>query len=843
MSTSIYEIKGRFDGVNQIIHSFDRIHQAVSKVNAALQQQKTLTTNLTPKLHTPSQPRLTQGYAGRDRLETMDRLISAGRESREVWRRQYEALKLYTDEAKDLSMAQNRFRALNLTAEETARGLAAVRDTANQIGGVKLSTLTDELVGLKSVFGDIDQAVSQLPTAAKMRFTFQALFNADPKQLEGDITKTMRALELMGAVRQTPGGGVDTERFNQYLDSIIRIKAFTRGAIGGEEMRQFVGRGGVAAMGLSPEGLLHMASMMEAMGGASAGTSLMSALQNFRYLRQGAGAGRAADALEKLRLVDLKKAEFTKEGRIKKLLPGAIPVAELLGENPVEFADALALSIKNYGKEVIGKTPDITNARDVGDVLGQITGNRRTGDVLAKMILLRENIRKDVASMKQAEGFDQLFKRAEDSPMGRLLKYEAALDNFRSQVGTPMLEMGARLLSAWTPFLQSATDFLSQHPKMALMGAAALIAGRGLAGVGQSALAFRLALQHSLPTLAATQQSLLTTGAAAQTASNKLAWYRRGLTSLPGMITTTIAVLGVGILIEYIRQLKAEKDQAYEDLAKTQQGGKKTTEKLYGAGLDNDRLKLLGQRQMPGTLRGFLDTYENVRPWQWLGSKDRYLLGMEQTYGDHNDLAEKFKKYMPELSMPSQFGLFSKALGDNKNLSDKQKIDIFQGAIKAFPEAFKSYSEIFKQSGGDIHKTITLLIEQDKRAAEAATKLAESMEGAAKRVDTLKFGESGEPDDTAVPPLPGHAKGGLMKRTHPAIVHRDELVIPLEKLSAIRRGGDRSFAPIVNVNVNGEADGRAIAQIEEKVLAALRKYKEELFAIHDDRMRDDMLTD
>ncbi|HEX8177853.1 MAG TPA: hypothetical protein VF543_22380 [Pyrinomonadaceae bacterium] len=434
------------------------------------------------------QTRRTPGRASRflDRAGRAGDAYMSGRMVASTWRDRIDSLEKYTDAAFSVIRAQQKLYTLRLSPEDTTAGLRAVADTVRQVRGTRIDELTEDLVGLKSVFGDMRQATAMLPTAGKMRFTFQTLFEADPEQLEADILKTMKALEQMGAIRQLPGGGVDTKRFEAYLDAITRIKAYTGGRIGGEEMFQFVGRGGVSAMGVSPEGLMHMASMMEAMGGSAVGTRLMSAFQSFVAFRQGAGGARAADALQRLGLLpsnDVLRtkglAEFSREGRIKKLSPGALPIADLLGENPIKFADALAKAIKEKGQNVLGRPVDMTNAGDVGRVLSQITGNRGTADLLAKMILLRQNISKDVEQMQRSEGLEQMYQRADQSPMGKYQKFQAALFNFQAEQGVKLLEVVTKLVDKGSALMA----VFEQHPTLAKWGFYLLIGGKALTGI------------------------------------------------------------------------------------------------------------------------------------------------------------------------------------------------------------------------------------------------------------------------------------------------------------------------------------------------------------------------
>lgn len=517
-----------------------------------------------------------RGFFGR--VEDVDSLFEATRQIKSAWSERADSLKPYVDQTKELYRAQEQFRALNLGDAANEKAFRSVKDTAQQIGGIKVSDLTSDLIGLKSVFGDLDTAIKMLPVAAKTRFTFQTLFESDPDQLEADILKTMKALEQMGAVRQMPGGGADIKRFGEYYDAVLKIKAYTGGRIGGEELMQFVGRGGVSAMGVSPRGLMHMASMMEAMGGASVGTSLMSAFQSFVAFRQGAGGARSADALMKLGLIDpkSKNIEWTKEGRVKKLMPGAMPIADLLGENPVAFADELAKAVRERGHKVLGKPVDMSNAGDIGRVLAQITGNRKTADVLAKMILLRENITKDVKAIEDSEGPEAMHERAQKSPLGDLQKYQASLDNFRAQMGGPMIEVATSLTRSLLPVAQ----FFSEHEQLTQFSAKAFLAAKGLGAIVETGALLSRGSRGIIGWFSqgATETDRLraaitAAGSGAEGAAGSLgrAGARAGelggkIRSLPPAWSISLALVGVPLVLEGIREVMDEHDKLEKKL-------------------------------------------------------------------------------------------------------------------------------------------------------------------------------------------------------------------------------------------------------------------------------------
>jgi hypothetical protein len=127
-------------------------------------------------------------------------------ESRQIWNDTIQPFGTLVRAGKDLAIARAQFKTLNLGADDTKMSFDAIDKVVKDIGGLRTSNVTADLQNLKSVVGDIGTAIEFLPTIAKQRFTFQALFQGDPKALELDIKNTMKALEQMGAVRQLRRG-------------------------------------------------------------------------------------------------------------------------------------------------------------------------------------------------------------------------------------------------------------------------------------------------------------------------------------------------------------------------------------------------------------------------------------------------------------------------------------------------------------------------------------------------------------------------------------------------------------------------------------------------------------
>jgi hypothetical protein len=605
-----------------------------------------------------------------------------------------------------------------------------------------------------------------------------------------------------------------------------RIKSYTKGGIGGAELRQFTQTGGVGAMQLDPEGLMNLVSVMEAMGGGQVGTGLMAQIQAFVGFRQGAGGQRSFENMSKMGLIDFEKAqreklvEFTKEGRIKRLKPGAVPISRLLGKDPLMFADAMAEAIKKNGDKVVKREKGMSEEEHLTGVLTQLTSSKTSMNLLAKMILLRENIRKDAAGMRKSMGSEELFKLASEEDIGKLVRFEQEMENFKEKVGLPLIKVLADLATAGKPFI----DFLSHHPKLALYSFFAFKAASGF-------IQMFAALRH----FQAANAIINSTAAAAQNAGNQVAWYRRSLTGIPAMVSTTIAVVGLSILIAKIIELKALADEAIADRTKVEKGAADSLKKMYRTpGIKPEQIEQLGKASMGGQISEYAKSFPSLHR-SMLDQYIAHFYANPDQYGPQigdpknrgmvvTDLQQNFS----QLGIPSQFAMFRAQL-DKVKMPLAEKQSLFQAAELAFPKAFEDYKQALEKSGYDQAAAIRLLIETDQKAAQGMQNAANAAQQFADKINALKLqpgsgatGESGETPE----PIVGHAKGGLTRRNHTANLHRNELILPLDQVPSrvAKELGGGSSSPSVTqhinlvVHVGAGTDVNAIKQAVQQVL-------------------------
>jgi hypothetical protein len=743
MNTS-FQITGSFQGADAIISKYKQIEESVKAITNALKDQVGVSGRLGRESNDSSGRRtrqLKEEEAGILKVaHQYEKYYRGIQQVKGVWSEQFEGFHKYNEAAQTLERAEARFETLNLGAHATAQGLKAVDDVVKQ-GRNSYSDMTNEIISLHSALGNLEEATQFLDLASKTEYVFSSLFGLSPEQTRRDVKLTTQALEQMGALKMTGPPDAsghasfsdkDKERFMKYYDTVFKMKMLTGGQISGSEIQQFVARSGVAGMQLSPEGLQNMTYLISELGGAGAGVGLASMFQSWRALRQGAGGQRSFENMAALGLVDIEKAkreklvDFTKEGRIKKLKPGAIPIADLLSEDPMQFAAAIQEALEKNGKKVFGKNFDPKNVSSVALALSQITGSRTAMNELAKMIIQSPQIHKDARNVERSMGLDEATKLLDEKGVGQLKRWEVAIENFEQKAGQPLLHTLAGLGTAGVPFL----NFLEKHPTMAMAGMSTLKLTTGMMEMIAVYRQIKMAGLVSNALNAGTSGSAIAqTGANAAAASTQVGLYRRQLTNIPSVIGTTIALSAATGLLAYLLKLKDEAEAAWADAKGAAQQGKTATDRLYGTkNVSDETIKMMGYHGMAGQLSEFLkgDVETPFHPKELVGSGfwEKYILGHQ---GRSDEMVRRMREQMPELAMPSQFAFFVDSLKKNKNLTSEQRQQLMNSAITAQPKAYEKYDAALKAANGDQIAAINALVEQDRAQATAAQTAAEQI--------------------------------------------------------------------------------------------------------------------
>jgi hypothetical protein len=835
MPDSQYKIKASFTGVENVVRGFKSIEVQVKRNTAALREQMQLSAQIGRislqggrQAQQVSQTRIDHN---RRELSTMGRLQQAnerfyrfGREARYVWREQTASLRVYTEEAMRLARSQAQFKAIGLSPDENEQAFRAARDAANKYN-LDIAQTVDLVTDLHTATGHLSTALEALPSASKFKFAFSTLFGErfSPQMLESQIQQAFKYLEMTGAVNK--GQAEMEKRFNV----IAQMMSSTGGRVRPSDLLQMAQRGGPAVQSLSIEGLRTMAAPLQELKAAGAGTSLMSV-----YSALGGQLTKsAAQEFAKIGLLKPKAGvKFTSAGIRSSIARGAFGnFGDKMMEDPLAGADMLMEAMKSHGV-------DTTKDNAIRKELRILFQNRTAQRLMSILTTQRGQVVKERQLTKGAMDIQAMFDTAGDTPMGKMEKFQNALANLRMEMGGPLLGALTKVAGAAMPFLRLA----AAHPDLALTAMMTFKVAQGvsaIAAISQSSGLARLPLTINSTTgqlMAANQQTSL---------------WRRQLGGIPGTVGTIVTLsLGVAV-IGYLEKLKAEAEEAWEQAggqAREQEKG--FTRLLGGKGVTPEKARALEKRNVEQSMATFLhQSIKQGQPKDWsnaagwgvwlqrgLSAPFGRKYGMQAQAGEfsHGELVQMLKQQMPGLARPGQF---AQGLQYVQNaVAGPANQEALKSAMKeAFPGAWSEVQDALKTAGGDYYKAVEELVKTDQDIARRLTetsdrtieqfgRMGDAAERAAQRLAPLAPPTpAGGDGDLNVPELPSHARGGITRRRHIALLHQNEAISPLSELPDVLRragalGGGRG-----PVNINVHVDGSRTSDPEALAAAIARK--------------------
>jgi hypothetical protein len=503
---------------------------------------------------------------------TMTRGVETGRLIGDVWRRQYDSLHVYTDEAMKLLRAQEKFKAINLSPEENKKAFDAVRQTVQDIKGTTFTGVTENLTDLHTAIGNLHEAIGALPVASKFRFNLETYFSDkfSPEEIEGNIRSGFKFLEMVGAIRATGEQGPegkrtftteDHHRMEEYFNRAAQMTAATGGRVTPNELLQMAQTGGTALQGLSLRGLTNLSGVVNEISGTRTGTALQTL---FQQVVAGRIQQKGLVEWQRLGLLDTKKVEFNKSGIVKRMSAGAIPIGDYLQEDPMKFADALRDAMQKHGV-------DTNDPKAVIKELGALKMPRTAMEITSLFINQRDRMMKEAGITEHAKGITGQFD--ENSELAKYKRFEAAMTNFRASVGTPMLEWAGKIADKLTPLM----TFFGEHPRIARWTAELLIGTKALSGFGQSL--FYLKASGLLGAFGGMERSIGGVNGALLTTEKRVG----GLSGTISRIPTAIKIGFTLLALDYTTEKVLELMEASENLSKANQGADRASKDTYTA--------------------------------------------------------------------------------------------------------------------------------------------------------------------------------------------------------------------------------------------------------------------
>ncbi len=431
-----------------------------------------------------------------------DRVLEPASQIKNVWRDQLDSLKPYVEETKKLYRAQEKFKLLNLSEGDNKNAFDTVKQIVKSVRGATLSDTTEDLIDLYGALGNLSSATQSLPLATKFRTNFTALYGdkLSSEEIGTQIQSGFKFLEIIGATNK---GRAEMEK---TFDTITKISASTGGRVTGEHFLAMAKTGKTATKNLSTEGLMNISSLIEETGAGNTGTAMMSMYQ---ALVGGVMKQSSAERFDYFGLLDQSKIEYGKAQRIKRLKPGANKLGDSMQEDPLKAADMLREAMKAKGVNV-------ADAKAVDKELSVLFQNRNAQALMSQLINQRDQVVKEADRAKKAKGILGIDDQLANSELKKIQEFEAAIKNFKTEAGKPLIQIGTQLASSLMPLLGLAAE----HPMLTKFALAAILTGKGIASIAQTASILKGGSLASIFSGA---------GDSAGNASTKVAGFARGL--------------------------------------------------------------------------------------------------------------------------------------------------------------------------------------------------------------------------------------------------------------------------------------------------------------------------
>ena len=404
-----------------------------------------------------------------------------------AFRDRIDSLDKYIEPAKKLLGAQTRFRMMGYSEADTRKGLAGVESVSRSIRGVNRTDAQEALNSLVNTIGGVDEALKFLPMASKYQANMNVMYGGQFGQ--ADITRqignTFKALELLGVDKPTGKDAkgrelftsADQKRMERYFDIIAQATTATGGEVNPSEFRNFAKYSRMAGTDLTPEGMMKLLPLIQQMGGSSTGTAMMTL---YRNMIGGVIPSYKLRNWDQMGLLDKSKVEFSgKTDKVKRLLPGAIPIAQDLGKDPMAVADKLAAKFREFGI-------DTTDSDQVNKQLMSMFGDRTGVGALSQLINFRSSFAKETRNYERTPGINKAYSQLEKSPLMDIENYEKRLMEFRVSIGQNLLPMATNVMGALTPI----SEFFRDYPTVAKWTTYGIMGGKALGFLGETASIF-----------------------------------------------------------------------------------------------------------------------------------------------------------------------------------------------------------------------------------------------------------------------------------------------------------------------------------------------------------------
>jgi hypothetical protein len=428
----------------------------------------------------PRGGRARRAYGWRDRLSDAGDFSMNVRQAGAAWRDRMDSLDKYIAPVKDLLGAKTRFQMMGWSPSDVSKGMAGAEQVSRSTRGISQIDAQEALNSLVNTIGGVDEALRFLPLAAKYQANMKVMYGGQFSQ--ADITRqignTFKALELLGVDKPTGKDAqgrevftsADQQRMERYFNIIAQATTATGGEVNPTEFKNFAKYSRMAGSDLSPEGMMKLLPLIQQMGGSSTGTAMMTL---YRNMIGGVIPSYKLRNWDAMGLLDRSKVEFSgKTDKLKRLLPGAIPIAEGLGRDPMAVADKLAAKFKEFGI-------DTTDSDAVNKQLMSMFGDRTGVGALAQLINYRSSFAKETRNYERTPDIEKANQALQQSQLMQFEDYEKAVLELKLAIGQNLLPVATQFMGVMKPV----SEFFRDHPTVAKYAMTLMLVSKAGSGV------------------------------------------------------------------------------------------------------------------------------------------------------------------------------------------------------------------------------------------------------------------------------------------------------------------------------------------------------------------------
>lgn len=349
--------------------------------------------------------------------------------------------------ASEYERAYARFKTLNLgmLANQQADQFAR----ASQRFGTSSTDMMENLRESVGLLGNMGDAMKIAPKLAELNASNSMLFGDKVGSLDKNAVRAIMRFNDMRGLTNTP------EDFMRGLNLAQRLVTGSGGATKFTDLETLAKRGGASFKGLSDDGVMMLATVLQEQGGSATGTALMSMYQNLI-------AGRTTKkAMAKLSAAGLAELGYVSHGTVggkdyKTLQVTKIVGEELLRTNPGAW-------LMKYGVDA-AKRSGAKNDSEVIAFINDLMSNRTGSNMAATFTTQSLQAMRDFKLAKNAMGAEQTIDEAKNTTSGRFLDLSARWKDLMIELGVMVLPTVIKATEGLIGILKSVKAFAKEFP-------------------------------------------------------------------------------------------------------------------------------------------------------------------------------------------------------------------------------------------------------------------------------------------------------------------------------------------------------------------------------------------